>query len=178
MTKLWKLTPLLIFAILGVFFWRGLFTNPHLIPSVQVGKPLAKVTLPLLDKPNNHAPIDSLKGKIHILNVWASWCSSCSEEQYFLVDLAHQGVPILGLNYKDSPIDAKKWLQDWGNPYQQVFTDEKGKVAIELGVYGTPETFLIDKKGIILYRHAGVLNSAIWQKEFLPRILNAEKVNA
>jgi cytochrome c biogenesis protein CcmG/thiol:disulfide interchange protein DsbE len=104
------------------------------------------------------------------LNVWASWCQTCSEEQAFLSTLTKQGVVIYGLNYKDGAKQAKRWLKRWGNPYVLIGVDPKGKAAIDLGVYGTPETFLIDKKGVIQYRHAGALNAQIWKDIFVPKI--------
>ncbi|WP_238551369.1 DsbE family thiol:disulfide interchange protein [Legionella oakridgensis] len=116
-----------------------------------------------------------LQGKTTLLNVWASWCAACSEEQVFLLQLARQGVPLYGLNYKDNPKDATRWLAEWGNPYKRTGNDLNGKVAIELGVYGTPETFLIDAQGVIQYRHAGPLNDEVWTREFLPRIKALEK---
>lgn len=176
MNRVWKFLPLLFFVGLGLLFWRGLYSNLQELPSAQVGKPLASITLPDLNTPSRTISMDRLKGKVRLLNIWASWCSSCAEEQVFLLKLAHNGFPIVGLNYKDDPESAKAWLREWGNPYQRIAMDPEGKAAIELGVYGTPETFLIDKKGVILYRFAGVLNDAVWQKEFIPRIREAEKV--
>jgi len=115
-----------------------------------------------------------MRGEIVLLNVWASWCAACTEEQGFLSQLAHDGVAIFGLNYKDHTQAAIQWLNEWGNPYRLVGEDRDGRVGIDLGVYGAPETFLIDKHGVIQYRYPGVMNAVIWQQEFLPRIKQLE----
>ena len=165
----WRLSPFLIFMALVLFFWRGLFLKPQILPSVQLGKVLPNFQLPMLDEEGIFSP-QILQGQVSLLNVWASWCSSCADEQVFLMQLAREKIPIYGLNYKDETESAKRWLSEWGNPYQAIGEDKEGKVAIDLGVYGTPESFLIDKKGVIRYRHVGVLTQTVWQSEFLPRI--------
>lgn len=172
--KGWKLIPLLVFMLLTGFLWRGLSLNPRALPSVQVGKALPNFQLPLLNQTQQQFSVKSLQGHIVLLNVWASWCSSCSDEQAFLLTLANQ-IPIYGLNYKDSPKEATQWLHDWGNPYKAVAEDAQGKVAIDLGVYGTPETFLIDQHGIIRHRHAGELTAQIWNREFAPLLQQLQK---
>ncbi|WP_419420650.1 DsbE family thiol:disulfide interchange protein [Legionella sp. D16C41] len=166
-----RLTPLVLFALLAIFLGRGLFLEPQKLPSAQLGQSLPQFKLPLLTAENKVLTNNDLQGDVSILNVWASWCTACSEEQVFLLRLADVGVPIFGLNYKDNNDNAKKWLAEWGNPYKKVGSDTAGKVAIDLGVYGAPETFLIDAKGIIRYRHAGALDEKVWAEEFLPRIL-------
>jgi len=166
----WRLLPVIVFAFLVVFFWRGLSLDPQKLPSVQVGQPLPEFKLPILkDQTKNLTPAN-LRGKISLLNVWASWCSACIEEQVFLIQLAQQGMPIYGLNYKDDSAKAAQWLVQWGNPYRLIGTDKTGKVAIDLGVYGAPETFLIDKHGIIRFRHVGVLDEKSWTQDFIPQI--------
>lgn len=116
------------------------------------------------------------KGKISLLNVWASWCDACAEEQAFLIQLSQTGIPIYGLNYKDKSEEAFNWLQRWGNPFKAVGLDQEGELAIDLGVYGTPETFLIDQKGIIRLRYAGILNNNAWNDTFAPLIQSLEKI--
>lgn len=165
----WRLIPLLVFAILVIFLWRGLSLEPRKLPSMQVGKLLPSFHLSALEGGQMFTP-EILKGQVALLNVWASWCEACVEEQVFLMRLARQDVPIYGLNYKDNTVNAQRWLNEWGNPYQAVGEDKDGRVAIDLGVYGAPETFLIDKKGIIRYRHIGILNEKTWKSAFLPRI--------
>ncbi len=172
----WRLVPLLIFGLLVFFLWRGLSLDPTDLPSVQLGKPLPVFKLPGLgDKKQEFSP-SALHGQVVLLNVWASWCAACTEEQVFLMQLAREGVPIYGLNYKDNPKDALQWLDEWGNPYKMIGADREGKAAIDLGVYGAPETFLVDKNGVIRYRHAGVLNAVVWVQEFMPRIKQLERV--
>ena len=166
----WRLIPLLVFALLVGFFWRGLSLDPHHVPLAQLDKPLPKFQLQVLGNQQTTLTQASLQGQVTLLNVWASWCAACIDEQTFLLQLAREGVVIYGLNYKDKSQEAKQWLSEWGNPYKLVGADVKGTVAIDLGVYGAPETFLVDKKGIIRYRHVGVLDASSWQKEFLPRI--------
>ncbi|WP_019216519.1 DsbE family thiol:disulfide interchange protein [Legionella tunisiensis] len=163
----WRLIPLVVFVLLVVFLWRGLGLEPQNLPSVQIGKGLPKFQLSTLDQDQLLTP-QLMRGRVVLLNVWASWCAACTDEQVFLLRLAREGVPIYGLNYKDSSENAKQWLTEWGNPYQAVGEDKTGKVAIDLGVYGAPETFLIDKKGIIRYRHVGILDEKTWQSDFVP----------
>lgn len=170
MTQLWRYAPLLVFLLLGIFLWRGLALNPRQVPSMQVGKQLATFVLPSLTGQPVGLTSRMLTGKMALLNVWASWCFACTEEQVFLLELADKGVPIFGLNYKDSVTKAQSWLQTWGNPYRMVGADLDGRVAIDLGVTGAPETFLIDAKGVIRHHHAGIMTAEVWSHEFLPVI--------
>jgi cytochrome c biogenesis protein CcmG, thiol:disulfide interchange protein DsbE len=165
-----KFIPLIAFVFLVVFFWKGLSLDPRDVPSVQISKPVPEFTLPLLSNPTATFSPHDMKNKVVLLNVWASWCAACTEEQVFLMQLAQDGVPIYGLNYKDSPNDAKKWLATWGNPYLKTGSDIDGRAAIDLGVYGAPETFLIDASGIIRLRHTGPLSEQIWIDKFVPVI--------
>lgn len=171
--------PFLVFFVLVVFLWRGLFLDPREIPSSYLGKQIPKFSLSTLNRKRVFKDTD-LYGKISLLNVWASWCMACKEEQVFLLKLADSGIKIYGLNYKDNSQNALNWLATWGNPYDIVAVDVNGTVAFDLGVYGAPETFLIDKHGIIRYRYAGILDEKIWQEKFLPIIdneLNNEVTN-
>lgn len=174
------LLPLIVFVSLAFFFWRGLSLNPTMLPSAEIGRSVPNFKLPLLNKPETLFDSKTLQGKVVLLNVWASWCEACASEHQFLLDLAHDGVLIYGLNYKDNALKARNWLNELGgSPYQAVFMDEDGKVAIDLGVYGAPETFLLDRSGAIRYRYPGILDENVWEKEFLPRIKeceNAKKV--
>ncbi|MBA3536349.1 MAG: DsbE family thiol:disulfide interchange protein [Tatlockia sp.] len=168
-TLYWRLIPLVIFASLGFFFWRGLSLDPQRLPSTQLGKSLPDFKLQMLGDKKFFTPA-AMHGKVVLLNVWASWCAACVDEQVFLMKLSRESVPIYGLNYKDKTENASRWLSEWGNPYLGIGEDKEGKVAIDLGVYGAPETFLIDKQGIIRYRHVGGINENIWKTDFLPRI--------
>ncbi|NKB46274.1 MAG: DsbE family thiol:disulfide interchange protein [Legionellales bacterium] len=166
--------PLMVFIGIGIFLWRGLQLEPQRLPSTLLEQPLPEFQLPDLLETQQVLTNHDLSGQYSLLNVWASWCYACRAEHSLLLQLARQEqIPIYGLNYKDAPLDAVDWLQQLGNPYTAIGADHLGKVAIDLGVYGAPETFLIDGQGIVRYRHVGVLTSAIWQTEFLPRIEQA-----
>lgn len=170
----WRAVPIIFFVLLSLFLWRGLSLDPHNLPSVQLGKSVPVFTLPQLQQSDASFSSTQLQGQVALLNVWASWCEACVEEQVFMLQLAREGVPIYGLNYKDKSVDALQWLVQWGNPYKMIAQDANGKVAIDLGVYGAPETFVIDKKGIIRYRHVGIMNQAAWLKDILPLMKKLE----
>jgi cytochrome c biogenesis protein CcmG, thiol:disulfide interchange protein DsbE len=168
--KTWRFLPSLLFVLLGLIFWRGLFLHPQQLPSMKIGQTLSTFNLPALGGGEFNSSRLMKKQGYALLNVWASWCDSCAQEQAFMMTLAHQGIPIFGLNYKDEPEQAKNWLKAWGNPYRAIGIDINGEVAIELGVYGTPETFLIGPTGKILYRHPGLLTAEIWTTYFEPKM--------
>ncbi|KTD51767.1 cytochrome C biogenesis protein [Legionella quinlivanii] len=167
--------PFLLFVVLAAFLWKGLSLDPQKLPSARLGQSLGSFSLPPLQQEAPAFTPELFKGQIVLLNVWASWCEACTMEQLFLMHLAGQGVKIYGVNYKDNPEDARKWLKEWGNPYVAVGEDIKGNLAMDLGVYGAPETFLIDQEGIIRFRHVGILDEQSWTSEFLPRIKELEK---
>lgn len=173
----WRILPFFLFIGLALFFWKGLSLDPQNLPSAQIGKRLPDFSLPQLGDPEQKVTPDSLKGQVALLNVWASWCAACIEEQVFMLQLAREAVPIYGLNYKDNTEEARRWLREWGNPYRLVAQDKEGKLAIDLGVYGAPETFLLDKEGRIRYRHVGILTEKDWQTDILPRIRQLEQVS-
>lgn len=169
MKRLFYALPLLLFLILAGFLLRGLWLQPHHIPSNQIGKIIPVFRLPILGQPSmsltNKSLINDLthkKNQFFLINFFASWCAACKEEQAFLMQLAQQGIVIYGINYKDNPVEARVWLQNYGNPYQQIGLDEAGQTAIDFGVYGTPETFVVDSQGKILYRYTGPLNATQW----------------
>lgn len=170
----WRIVPFLFFLLLCGFLWRGLSLDPHHLPSVQIGKQVPDFTLPQLLHPGSSFSSNQLRNKVVLLNVWASWCEACVEEQVFMLQLARDGVPILGLNYKDKTADALQWLTQWGNPYELIIQDSDGRAGIDLGVYGAPETFIIDKQGKIRYRHVGVMTQDAWLKEMQPLMKKLE----
>ncbi|WP_133130809.1 DsbE family thiol:disulfide interchange protein [Legionella yabuuchiae] len=170
-----KLLPFLLFALLVLFFWRGLSLDPHHLPSVKIDRPVPPFSLPQLGHPERSFTPDAFNHEVVLLNVWASWCDACAQEQVVLMQLASEGVPIYGLNYKDNRIEAEHWLSEWGNPYKIIGADQDGRTAIDLGVYGTPETFLIDKQGLIRYRHTGPMTTEVWEQIFVPRWRSLEK---
>lgn len=158
--------PTLFFLILLAILYRGLFQHPHTLPSALIGKKLPYFQLDTPDDQTINS--EQLPEQFVLLNIWASWCGACAAEQPFLMKLSQEGIAIYGLSYKDSAPQAKQWLSNWGNPYRALAMDSDGRIGMELGVYGTPETFLINPKGIIIYRHPGVLTQEIWQNEFVP----------
>lgn len=165
------IAPALIFALIAVFLWRGLSIDPRLVPSPFIGKPAPAFDVPRLFSPEERFTQENLKGQVSLLNVWASWCPSCAVEHPFFNRLAAQKfMPIYGLNYKDEARDAKVWLAQRGNPYDAIAFDLDGRAGIEWGVYGAPETFLIDAEGIVRYKHVGAVDEQVWQEVFLPII--------
>jgi cytochrome c biogenesis protein CcmG/thiol:disulfide interchange protein DsbE len=165
------LAPLAIFALLVAFLFRGLSLDPKLVPSPLVGKPVPTFTLTRLDNPAATISDADFKGKVTLLNVWATWCVSCRREHETLVQLAKTGqVDIYGLNYKDNREDANQWLNRLGNPYVANAFDSDGRVGIDWGVYGAPETFIIDREGIIRHKHIGPLTIEIINDEILPLV--------
>jgi cytochrome c biogenesis protein CcmG/thiol:disulfide interchange protein DsbE len=165
------LIPLVLFIVLSIGLWQGLKYDPHQLPSTLINKPLPAFNLPLLSDPQKRITEKAWLGKPALINVWASWCVTCAAEHEVLMDLAQQKkIAIYGLSYKDAPSAAKEWLEKYGNPYQVVVLDTVGSTAIDLGVYGTPETFLIDKNGIIQDKFVGALTETIWEERVLPRL--------
>lgn len=151
-----RFLPLIIFATLVVLLAVGLTLNPRQIPSPLIGKAAPEFELPLLLEHGDFSSND-LIGHVTLVNVWASWCVSCRHEHETLKHLARNGARVVGLNYKDEPDDAKKWLARLGNPYQVVAADYNGSVGIDWGVYATPETFLVDREGVIRHKVIGPL---------------------
>ncbi|WP_109082875.1 DsbE family thiol:disulfide interchange protein [Aggregatibacter kilianii] len=165
--------PLIIFLALVAAFLVQLQRNaqgddPKNLESALVGKPVPAKTLTDLLSTKTFDESLFKQGKPLLLNVWATWCPTCYAEHQYLNHLAKQGVPIIGLDYKDNSEKAVKWLHDLGNPYQVVLKDEKGSFALDLGVYGAPETFIVDGKGVIHYRYAGDVNERVWQEKLQP----------
>ncbi|HYQ37891.1 MAG TPA: DsbE family thiol:disulfide interchange protein [Pseudomonas sp.] len=162
------LLPLALFLVLAVFLYRGLFLNPAELPSALIGKPVPAFSLPAVDDPARTLSEADLKGKPALLNVWATWCVSCKAEHPVLTELAAQGVNIVGINYKDDNANALKWLKEFHNPYQLDIRDEQGSLGLNLGVYGAPETFLVDKHGIIRHKFVGVIDQRVWREQLAP----------
>jgi cytochrome c biogenesis protein CcmG/thiol:disulfide interchange protein DsbE len=163
--------PLLSFAALAAVLAIGLQLKPREVPSPFIGKPAPQFHLPLLGEGPQWVGPEQMRGQVWLLNVWASWCAPCREEHPLLVTLAReQGVAIVGLNYKDDPRNAQEWLLRLGNPYQASASDRDGRVAIDYGVYGVPETFVIDKEGVVRLKHIGPLTHEAWSREVLPLI--------
>nr|MDP2191920.1 DsbE family thiol:disulfide interchange protein [Rhodoferax sp.] len=165
------LLPLGLFVALVVFLGIGLRLNPREIPSPFIGKPAPTFNLTQLHEPTKMISPKDMAGQVWLLNVWASWCVSCRVEHPVLMDLARQGVvPILGLNYKDGRDAGVGWLRQFGNPYKVSAFDADGRVGIDYGVYGVPETFVIDKLGVIRMKHIGPVSTEDINNKILPLI--------
>jgi cytochrome c biogenesis protein CcmG, thiol:disulfide interchange protein DsbE len=163
------LIPIGIFVALGLLLGYGLSLDPRKIPSPLVGKPLPEFAMPTLADPQRTVTRQALLGRVYLLNIWASWCAACRDEHPILNDLAmRRVVPIIGLNYKDSPTDAVNWLARLGAPYESNLFDGDGRFGIELGVYGVPETFVIDRNGVIRDKIIGPVSPVIVDQRLLP----------
>ena len=168
------LIPIGVLVALIALFVVGLNRNPSYVPSPLIGKAAPEFDLPRLDDPTARLRRSDLLGDVSLVNVWATWCVGCREEHPFLVELARRAeVRIFGLNWKDDTRLATDWLARLGNPYTATAVDQDGRVAIDWGVYGAPETFLLDGAGIVLYKHIAPLTPDVWEQEFLPRIRQA-----
>ena len=171
MKSLRFILPLLIFVVLLIFLWVGLSLNPREVPSPLIGKPAPPFQLSRLDDPVKTVSQADLRGQVWLLNVWASWCVSCMEEHPVLVQLSRDGVvPIYGLNYKDTRAAALGWLRKHGNPYTLSVADPDGKVGIDYGVYGVPETYVIDKAGVIRFKKIGPVTPQTLSEQILPLV--------
>lgn len=168
--KLSLILPFILFLIVAGIFWKGLSLHPEQVPSPLVNKSIPAFQLPTLSTQQLITNKDFI-GHITLLNIWSSWCHACSDEHTFLMKLGKEHyLTLYGLNYKDNPADAKNWLDKNGNPYKVVAIDEKGRVAIDWGVYGTPETFIIDKNGVIRFKQIGPITPDIWNHRMKPLI--------
>ncbi|UVJ45470.1 DsbE family thiol:disulfide interchange protein [Pseudomonas sp. LS1212] len=156
--------PLALFLLVAVFLYRGLYLNPTELPSAMIGKPFPAFSLPAVQGDKTLTQADLL-GKPALVNVWGTWCISCRVEHPVLNKLAERGVVIYGVNYKDDNAAALKWLSEFHNPYQLDIRDEQGTLGLDLGVYGAPETFLIDSKGVIRHKFVGVIDETVWREQ-------------
>jgi cytochrome c biogenesis protein CcmG/thiol:disulfide interchange protein DsbE len=161
--------PLLVFVGLALLFWSRIGHDPTELPSARIGKPLPAFQLTSLHDPAHWYTQDDVKGQVMLLNVWATWCVSCQVEHPVLKQLADAGIVIIGVNYKDERSAALAYLQNNGDPYRFTVFDDQGSFGLDLGVYGAPETYLIDQEGRVRYRFIGVLDPDHWDSEIKPR---------
>jgi len=174
--KLRFVIPLLLFGGLVVVFVVGLRIDPREIPSPLINKPAPKFSLPTLADPQRTLSRTDFLGRVTLVNVWASWCTACREEQPMLMEISHRGhVPIYGLDYKDTRTAARDWLQELGNPFVAVAVDSTGRVGIDWGVYGVPETFVVDKHGVIRYKQIGPITPQIWTHTMQPLVRRLQR---
>ncbi|HHI94640.1 MAG TPA: DsbE family thiol:disulfide interchange protein [Gammaproteobacteria bacterium] len=173
------IVPLLVFLVVAVFLGVGLDLNPREVPSPLIDKPAPVFNLPKLHALETSFSSKEMLGKVWLLNVWASWCVACRSEHPLLVQLSRANfVPIYGLNYKDEPNEAKSWLQQLGDPYVASLSDYEGKVGIDYGVYGVPETFVIDKQGVIRHKVIGPVTPAALDNCVLPLVEKLQQASA
>ncbi|WP_372738529.1 DsbE family thiol:disulfide interchange protein [Neptunomonas sp.] len=157
--------PLVIFVVMGALFWKGLGLNPTELPSALIDKPVPDFSLPSLIDDNRMLTQNDLKGKPALLNVWATWCPTCKQEHAQLNKIVREeGVTIYGINYKDERGAAKEWLRRYRDPYVANIFDEQGALGLDLGVYGAPETYVLDANGVIRYKHVGAVDEKVWSK--------------
>lgn len=175
-TRLAGYIPLLVFIVMAVFLGIGLTMNPRDIPSPLIGKPVPEFSLPAVKGRTLGLSSADLRGQVSLVNVFASWCVACREEHPVLMELRDKGiVPIHGLNYKDKPDDAQAWLDQLGDPYTRTGADISGRVAIDWGVYGVPETFVIDRDGRIAHKHIGAITPEALHDTIMPIISKLQK---
>ncbi len=165
------LLPLVGVLILIPFFVLGLQNDPRALPSQFIDKPAPRFSLPTLKDPGRTISAANLVGQSTLVNIWATWCVGCRQEHQFLMELADtKELPIVGINWRDDRDSALRWLAQLGDPYEYSGADLDGRVGIDWGVYGAPESFLVNAEGIVVYRHAGPLDWTIWRREFEPRL--------
>jgi cytochrome c biogenesis protein CcmG/thiol:disulfide interchange protein DsbE len=170
-----RVLPIPIFAVLLAILGYGLTRDPSLVSSPLIGKPVPDFSLPLLSESQHTIGNYDLRGSVYLLNVWASWCVTCREEHPLFMQLAEQRVlPIYGLNYRDTREEATAWLERYGNPYEAIAFDEQGTVGIDFGVYKVPETFLVDRNGVIAYKHIGPITDEVWEQVLHPKIVELQ----
>ncbi|WP_375170275.1 DsbE family thiol:disulfide interchange protein [Marinobacter sp.] len=171
MKRFFLFLPLVVAVVLGVVLFAGIGKDPTKLESALLGQPVPAFSLEDLDNPGQQLDASLFQGQVQLLNVWGTWCPACRDEHDDLMWLAReQGVSIVGLNYKDNRDDALVWLDRLGDPYSTNIYDPQGRLGFDLGVYGAPETFVIDAQGVVRYRHVGVVNKKVWQDTLLPVI--------
>jgi cytochrome c biogenesis protein CcmG/thiol:disulfide interchange protein DsbE len=171
MKKLVRFIPLVLFVLLALLLYRGLFLNPQAMPSAMIGKPFPAFSLSKLAAPNVQVSQADLTGKIVLVNVWGTWCPTCKYEHPYLVNISKDPrISLYGLNYKDERGPALQWLEYYKDPYIFSIFDDEGTLGVDLGVFGAPETFVVDHRGIIRKRFAGAIDNRVWQEEFEPLI--------
>lgn len=165
MPRLLLFIPLALFIVLGGFLWKGLSLDPNAMPSALIGKPFPAFKLPSIEQPDRILTNADFAGKPVLVNVWATWCPSCRQEHSDLLAIAEQKkLDIIGIDYKDERPAATTWLNDLGNPYKFTIFDEQGLLGLDLGVFGAPETYLVDAQGMVRFRHVGTITPEVWEK--------------
>ena len=176
MRKVLYAVPILLMAGLTALFYVGLGKDPNLLPSALIGAPAPQFDLPALLVKDQAGSSASIEGRVVLVNFFASWCGPCRIEHPLLMNLAEAGdVPVYGINYKDAEVDAKRWLADFGDPFSEIGADIEGRTGLDWGVYGLPESFLVNQQGQIVYKHVGPLTSEAINEEIMPLVRELEK---
>ena len=163
--------PIALFAALIAFFFVGLGRDKETLPSPLIGKPAPAYDLPIVEDPARRVSNKDFAGKPHLVNIWGTWCPGCRQEHPVLLEIAKRNVvPMVGIDWKDDLAMAQQWLREYGNPYAVTGFDEDGRVSIDWGAYGAPETFLVDAQGIVVHKHVGPLTIEAWERDFMPRL--------
>jgi cytochrome c biogenesis protein CcmG, thiol:disulfide interchange protein DsbE len=172
MSRISLFLPLGVFlALVGLLYAGFSLEDPHRLPSAMVGRAFPAFELPRLDDEQRVATQADLKGRVALVNVWATWCPTCKAEHAELMRIHEEtGLPIIGINYKDDPAAARRWLTRYGDPYEFSIIDRDGRLGVELGVYGAPETFVLDRDGVIVHKRVGDVNRRIWDSEIAPLV--------
>ena len=171
MRRLFLFVPLVLAVALGWVLFAGIGKDTSTLESALIGKPVPEFQLAQLENPDSTLTNEVFKGQVSLLNVWGTWCPACRDEHPDLLWLAREkGVPIIGLNYKDNRSAALEWLEKLGDPYQINLFDPQGRLGFDLGVYGAPETYVIDSEGVVRHRHVGVVNEKVWEQTLEPLV--------
>jgi len=179
MRRLLPFLPLALFAVMAIYFGLGLREDPSEIPSQLIDRELPEFDLPPIEGQAEGLSADDLAGQVSLLNVFGSWCPPCAIEHPMLMQISRAGtVPIYGIDWKDPPGAGAAWLERNGNPYARVGSDAEGHVAIDLGITGAPETFVIDRAGRVRYRHVGIIDESVWRETLLPLIRHLQEEGA
>ena len=166
-----KIIPLVIFIIIGIFLFLSLNSNPNKLPSPLVGKMLPELEGKDFYTNEKVKLNDLMDNELTLVNVWASWCATCRKEHQMIMNIAkNESLQLIGINYKDQKKDGQKYLEIMGNPFDEIIFDPEGRIGMELGVYATPETFLINKDGLIVYKHIGEITPEVWNQNFLVQL--------
>ncbi len=172
-----KFLPLIIFLCLSLLLYIGLFReNKGQLPSALINDPLPSFNLNTVKNPDRQVSEHDMLGEVALINVWGTWCPACRVEHPYLVDLASKGVIIYGVNYKDDQVEARKWLQGLEDPYRFSVNDQLGELGVNLGVYGAPETYLIDAEGIVRFKHVGIVDDRVWKEDLEPLYKKYQKL--
>jgi cytochrome c biogenesis protein CcmG, thiol:disulfide interchange protein DsbE len=176
---MWRyIVPVGLFAALLGFFYFGLGRDKETLPSPLIGKPAPAFELPRVDDPAQTVSTQDFAGRTYVLNIWGTWCPGCRQEHDVLLEIARRNAaPIIGLDWKDDLQLAQQWLRELGNPYVVTAFDAEGRVAIDWGAYGAPETFLVDENGVVVHKHVGPLSIEAWERDFMPKIAKQGNVS-